>query len=129
MLDALREEFSDHADGMEADGEHSGQGPEADHGNEDNAHDQLRYRSQQIQHRSRYPVGDPVRRGVMGGEQGERQRKRNGERGSGDRHRQCIGQRPQPSVEAPEIRWKHIDRQLLHRRPRIRKTLRIEQTG
>jgi len=41
VLDALCEEFSDHADGMQAHGEYPRQGSEANHGNEDNAHDQF----------------------------------------------------------------------------------------
>ena len=65
----------------------------------------------------------------MGGEKSERQRKCDGERGSRDRHRERISQRPQPAMVAFEIRRKHFAGELLDRRPGIGETPRIEQAS
>ena len=127
MFNRFRKKLADHPHRMQTQCEYARQCAEADCGNEDDAHDQFGNGAQCVQRHARTLVHHPVRRSGVCGEEGERERQRDGEHGAADAHRQRIGERFHPTIPACEIRRKHFAGDGCQRGPAFRKTLRVKQ--
>ena len=129
MFNGLRKKLAHHADGMQSQCQCTGKSAEPHRRNENDAHDELGYRAENIENSPCQAIDGPVRGHISGSQKSYGQGKNQRYERTGNAHAQRIDHRFSPLAHIGKIRRKHFTQQLAECRTSLHHPLQIKQAG